>query len=242
MCGRYAMDQDVDVLIGAYLADGGQAKDFVAAWQANFSIAPTDRVPFVWERFVDDQQHGERELGLAAWDFRPAWRKEPRPLINARLETVAQLPTFRRAFTARRALLPMSGYYEWTGTKGNKTPHYIHAGGELLSAAGLYEWCSNDAGDWQVSTVVITRTGVDSAGDVHDRMPVFLTPDTWDEWLDPNQLAPAAKPGVLAMLDYASTAVAASLSTHRVDRRVNDIRAIDQADASLIEPVETHGE
>lgn len=236
MCGRYAMDKNVDDLVRAYVADGGKAKDFISHWQASFSIAPTDPVPIVRERLDDGTI--ERELEMAAWDLRPAWRtkeKSPAPQFNARLETVAEKPLFRNAFTARRAIVPMTGYFEWTGPKGDKQPHYIHAGGELLSAAGLYEVRKVDE-QWQISTLIITRTGVDSAGEVHDRMPVFLTPDVWDEWLTPDKIN---DPGpVLSMLDHSSQAIASGLSTYTVDRRVNSVAKIDPHDASLIEPVE----
>lgn len=232
------MDKNVGDLVRAYVAGGGKAQDFVASWHASFSIAPTDAVPVVRESLVEDEGTTERELRLASWDFRPTWRKEARPLINARLETVAELPTFRNAFTSRRAIVPMTGYYEWTGPPKAKQPHYISADGDLLSAAGLYEWRKDDIGEWQVSTVVITRTGVDSAGEVHDRMPVFLTPDTFDEWLDPTKLSASAKPGMLAMLDHTSQAVAASLNTRTVDRKVNSVRTVDPGDPTLIEAVE----
>lgn len=62
----------------------------------------------------------------------------------------------------------MRGYFEWTGEKGDKTPHFLHSDG-LLSAAGL------------------TREARDASGEVHDRMPAFLTPDTWDAWLTPEK-------------------------------------------------------
>lgn len=233
------MDKNVDDLVQAYVAEGGKAQDFMTQWQAQFSIAPTDPVPFVRERLVAADGSIERELALAAWDFRPAWRTDAKPLINARLETVAELPTFRKAFLARRAIVPMTGYFEWTGPAKAKQPHFIHAGGELLSAAGLYEWRKDDAGDWQASTVVITRTGQDRAGQVHDRMPCFLLPDAFNDWLDPVELDTSAKSDVLALLDHSSVAVAATLSTHPVDRRVNSVQKIDPADPSLIAPVDS---
>lgn len=85
------MDKNVDDLVRAYVAQGGKAKDFISSWHASFSLAPTDPVPYVRETLSEADGSVERELGLAAWDFRPAWRKDRRPLINARLETVAEL-------------------------------------------------------------------------------------------------------------------------------------------------------
>lgn len=233
MCGRYSNDKDLDDLAREYQAAGGKGDDFLTTWKGLYSIAPTDSVPIVREYL--DEGSIERELELAAWDFRPHWRKEPRPLINARLETVAEKPTFREAFTSRRAIVPMTGYYEWTGPKGAKQPHFIHQGNELLSAAGLYEVRKVDD-DWAVSCVVLTRTAQDSAGEVHDRMPVFLTKDTWGDWLNPDQIDD--KPAILAMLDETSQEVAATLTTRTVDRKVNSVRAIDPTDSTLIEEID----
>ncbi|MBC7761075.1 MAG: SOS response-associated peptidase family protein [Candidatus Saccharibacteria bacterium] len=84
----------------------------------------------------------------------------------------------------------------WTGPPKDKTPHYVSAGGDLLSAAGLYAFRKigeSDAGaEWETSCVIITRTAVDEAGEVHDRMPVFLTPDVSADWLTPEKLTDTA--------------------------------------------------
>lgn len=86
----------------------------------------------------------------------------------------------------------------WT-TEG-KDPPYVSAGGELLSAALLYAFRklgkSETGAEWEISCVVITRTAVDPAGEVHDRMPVFLTPDVSADWLTPEDLTD--KVGTLA--------------------------------------------
>lgn len=60
----------------------------MAAWCGRFSLAPTDAVPIVREELDDGTI--ERELQVFRWDFRPNWRADARPLINARLELVAE--------------------------------------------------------------------------------------------------------------------------------------------------------
>ena len=62
-------------------------------------------------------------------------------MINARMETVAEKPAFKKAFAKRRALLPADGYFEWYGeVKGKKQPFFIRpADGGVLAMAGLYE-------------------------------------------------------------------------------------------------------
>ena len=80
---------------------------------ANWNIAPTHTVPVVRE-FVDDDGEVQRSLELARWGLYPAWAKDkgPRP-INARLETIATNGMFRGPFSSGRAIVPMTGYYEW---------------------------------------------------------------------------------------------------------------------------------
>ena len=97
----------------------------------------------------------------------------------------------------------MRGYYEWTGDKGDKQPHFIHGDGPILAAAGISTARKEERRDeWVVSTAIITREARDRSGELHDRMPAFLTPDVWDEWLNPHKLeSDAEKEHLLALLD-----------------------------------------
>ncbi len=66
-------------------------------------------------------------------------------------------------------------------------------------------------------------------------MPVFLTPDVWDQWLNPEKIT--AKEGMVAMLDRSSLAVAKTMSTYPVDRKVNNVRTLDRHDPDLVQPI-----
>lgn len=241
MCGRYASTKSVDDLAVAYQATGaGTGDDFMARWRGAFSIPPTSQAPIVRERVDADGVVG-RELELAAWGLKPSWQRDPkaRGFHNARLETVAEKPSFRTAFASRRVVVPMDGYYEWVDTDQGKQPYFIHAiDGGLLSAAGLYEVRKDGAGEWEVTYAVITRTARDAGGEVHDRMPVFLTPDAWVEWIAPGKVDKAQAPGMLSMLDAASEQVAGSLEAYPVSKRVNNVRTASPSDETLVERVE----
>ena len=234
MCGRYAMNDGVNELITEYVAAGGRAEE----WVASYNIAPTQVAPIVRE-FVDEAGTLEREIELAQWGFWPAWvkagDKRPHP-INARLETVATNGMFRGAFTDRRCIVPMRGYFEWVTQPDGKQPHFIHnADGELLSAAGLYAVRKDDDGQWQVTYTIITREARDASGEIHDRMPVFLTRDLREEWMQPAKLTAAE--GVLAELDRSSTAIASTIVTYPVGREVNNVRTADATDPHLVSPL-----
>lgn len=150
---------------------------------------------------------------------------------------------------ARRYLLqiratdnPMTGYYEWQETiedgRKVKNPSYVHGvDDELLLAAGLLAFHrESDEDDWRTTFTIITRTGEDAAGEVHDRMPVFLTPSAWDTWLYPEKVAKDEAGELLDLLDADSRAVASTLLTRPVSRTVNNVRTLDRHDPGLIAP------
>ena len=145
----------------------------------------------------------------------PFWAKDPKignRMINARMETVAEKPAYRRAFERRRAILPADGYFEWYPTeqltkagKPRKQPYFIRpADGGVLAMAGLYEiWRDPDKADddptrflW--TCTVLTTSAEDSLGHIHDRMPLMLAPERYDAWLDPRP--PTTRDDLLALL------------------------------------------
>ncbi|MGO4105775.1 SOS response-associated peptidase [Leifsonia sp. YAF41] len=232
MCGRFVMDKNTDDLINEFVAQGGDFRD----WRPSYNVAPTDRVPVVreWEH------HGEltRSVDGATWGLKPSWAKGKGPApINARLESVATNGLFRNAFVSRRLVVPMAGYYEWQTLEDGKQPYFIHGPESILAAAGLYEAQKQDDGAWALSMTIITREAADASGEIHDRMPVFLTPDVLDEWLHQGKLE--VNDEMLAMLDRSSLAMARTMTTYPVSRRVNSVR--DEAakvDPALIEPID----
>lgn len=234
MCGRFALDSGTDELIAEFDAADGDVRD----WRPSYSLAPTDTVPIVRVRSATGAI--ERSVDAAVWDFHPAFlRESKRPAFNARLESVAESGLWKGAFASARALVPMRGYYEWTGEAGRKRAHFLHAAdGGLLAAAGLYTVRKVD-GQWQVSAAIVTRPAKDASGEIHDRMPVFLGADVWDAYLDPVRLDEAAKQDMVGLLSAESERAAATIAAYEVDRRVNDARAIDPADPTLIEPLAT---
>ena len=106
-------------------------------------------------------------------------------MINARGETVATKPSFRSAFKRRRCLIIADGFYEWKKFSDHKVPFYIRMEDERPFAfAGLWErWNKSDSP--VESCTIITTTPNDLMSDLHDRMPVILSGDDADLWLDP---------------------------------------------------------
>lgn len=238
MCGRYALDDHVDELIKEYVAAGGDYRE----WRPSYSIAPTNIVPIVRERAGANTGELHRSLDTAVWDFHPAFmRDSKRPNFNARIETVASNGLWKGAFASSRALVPMRGYYEWTGEAGHKQPHFLHSkNGGLLTAAGIYTARKVDD-QWQLSTAIITRPARDASGEIHDRMPVFLDRDVWEQYLTPDKLDQAGKDDMVQLLTAESEKVAKTITSYDVDPKVNSTRRVDPTDPTLIQPVEVGG-
>ncbi|MEO8095127.1 MAG: SOS response-associated peptidase, partial [Pseudolysinimonas sp.] len=207
MCGRFAMDEKTNDLIEAFVLDGNDYRD----WVPSFSVAPTEVIPIIRERRNSATGEVSRRVEPAAWDFHPAFLGESkRPQFNARIETLATSGLWKGALASGRCIVPMRGYYEWTerdagGAKPVKIPYFIHGGVPLLAAAGLAT-ARKVEGEWQVSTVIITREARDASGAVHDRMPAFVTPDLYERWLDSEKLTDdRERDDLLATLDRVST-------------------------------------
>ena len=132
---------------------------------------------------------GRREAVKLRWGLIPFWSKDAKigyRTINARAETVADKPSFRAAFKARRCIVPASGFYEWTGAKGQKQAYYI-AGrdGTPLSFAGLWEgWKEPESGDRIETFTIIVTEANDFLQPWHHRMPVILESASFGAWLD----------------------------------------------------------
>lgn len=228
MCGRYATTQTSTTLNQSFEID--LANSFVEL-EADYNMAPTKLAPLVIGR--RDEQAGaplQRELTTARWGLIPSWAKDPSigsRMINARSETVAEKPSFKKAFAKRRAIVPADGYFEWYAgqpregeKKPAKQPFYITpTDGSVLAMAGLYEfWKDREADEWIVSYTILTTTATDDLGHVHERMPLFLEPAAYDEWLDPS---PRETDELLGLLVPAAPG---RLDAFAVSTAVNNVR------------------
>ena len=201
-----------------------------------YNVAPTKKVYAVVDKAGDEGT--ARSLVIARWGLVPSWAKDPSigsRMINARAETVAEKPAFRRALAKRRCLIPADGYYEWylptspdapvgKGGKPLKQPFFIHpADGSSLAMAGLYEWWrdptreDDDPQAWRLTCTVITTEASDAVGRIHDRMPMTIARADWATWLNPDEGADSAGGLLVPAMD-------GSLDAYPVSTLVNSVR------------------
>jgi putative SOS response-associated peptidase YedK len=180
MCGRFFGFRNVEQLKTYFPIDRAECE--VAA---NYNIAPSQQVLAIVHR------NGQNILESLRWGLVPFWAKDVsigNTLINARSETAAEKPSFREAFKKRRCLIPADGFYEWMRTKGRKQPVFITLPHKNPFAfAGLWEIWQDKANPSESygSCTILTREASPSIRPVHNRMPLILSPDAYEVWLDP---------------------------------------------------------
>jgi putative SOS response-associated peptidase YedK len=150
-----------------------------------YNVAPGDEVLAVT---TDRDGHPRGEL--LRWGLVPSWAQSPDTglkMINARVETAAERPAFRRAFERYRCLIIADGFYEWRRVDaGPKQAFHITRGdGAAFAFAGLWSiW--HGEGDRTLRTCTILTTASNRAiAPLHDRMPIILVRDAEFAWLDP---------------------------------------------------------
>ncbi len=194
MCGRFTLHVSPEQIAAQFdVAEPEQLAD-------RYNIAPTQPVGIV--RL--DRSATEREWSLVQWGLIPSWAKDPSigaRMINARGETVAEKPSFRAALRRRRCLVPADGFYEWKRTGSRKQPYYIRLRNqEPFAFAGLWEiWTGPDGSELHSCTVITTEPN-ELMADLHDRMPVILAAEDYDQWLGQGKDADAKEVELLRHL------------------------------------------
>ena len=199
MCGRFAMDDKMDGYIEELvLSHGLGVIDDFSKHLPRWNIKPTDDIPVI----LHSTRLGHDAVAVARWGFIPVWAKSiqaaPRTLFNARSESAVWREDDGRASMWRaplakgqRCLVPASGYFEWSGPKSHRTPHWIHPGQGMLAFAGLYGWWTDparspdDPGRTRLTATILTMASVPRLASIHDRNPVALPPSAWWDWIDP---------------------------------------------------------
>ncbi|MFL6130434.1 MAG: SOS response-associated peptidase [Mycobacteriales bacterium] len=185
MCGRYVVRRDAGDLVSEF-----EAADLLTEpLLADYNVAPTDPVPVVLTRHRPGDRV-DRQLRLARWGLVPSWSPDPKRAakhINARAETITELPAFRSAVRRRRCLVPADGWYEWAPEPdgaGRQPTYLTRLDGRVLGFAGLYEIWGPDR---LLTSSIVTTAAIGELVRVHARMPLALPPSAWAAWLDPDR-------------------------------------------------------
>jgi putative SOS response-associated peptidase YedK len=182
MCGRFTLFHTIESIAQTFNAQVPASMHVTP----RYNIAPTQDIVTVMH---NDSKH----LAMLRWGLIPSWAKEESigsRMINARAESLAEKPSFKRLLHNKRCLIVTDGFYEWMQEPGArfKTPMYITMKNqEPFAFAGLWDSWRSPQGEHIRTCTIITTQPNELLSSIHNRMPAILTADEREEWLDPSQ-------------------------------------------------------
>ena len=212
MCGRYTNTGEIrDIRIQFNL-------DEIFSLFPRYNIAPGQNAPVIVNA------DGVRKLAMMRWGLVPSWAKDPsigNRMINARAETVAQKPAFKRLLGKRRCLVLADGFYEWRREGKRKFPmRIVLKDTRPFAFAGLWDAWKRAEGDELHSFTIITTEANELLRPIHDRMPVILDGESGAKWLDPELTEPRLL--TVLLLPFASELMEAYEVSTMVNSPAND--------------------
>jgi putative SOS response-associated peptidase YedK len=221
MCGRFTL-KNLERLLDRLRARGVDC-DNLDGLVPRYNIAPTQDVLTVVPRDAG------REARFLQWGLIPFWSAEPKGIINARLETIDEKPSFKESFERRRCLILADGFYEWERNGKISQPYYFQLRQtEPFAFAGIW-----DRWQWEdrsiTSCAIITTTANELLAKIHHRMPVILPPESYDLWLSDDARAADLKPLLLPF-------PADEMTSHAVSYEVNDAKVDHEGLLTEVEP------
>lgn len=177
MCGRFSLHTPESQIREAFNLEYTEPLGL----KPRYNISPSQDIPIIRDT------ESSREMVLARWGLIPAWSKESKTkysTINARIESVAEKPTYRTPFKRQRCLIPADGFYEWKQVEGNKVPHHIRMkDSSVFAFAGLWDRWEGDSETLDNCTIIVMPANK-VMKPIHERMPAIIAPAHYDFWLD----------------------------------------------------------
>jgi len=212
MCGRYTQTTAPENLIFRF-----GYEDQGITLTPRYNLAPGQDAPVI-------VNEGSKTLRLMHWGLVPSWAKDPsigNKMINARGETIAEKASFKRLLGKRRCLVLADGFYEWHKLKKGKIPmRIVLKSREPFSFAGLWDIWRKPDGDKLQSFTIITTEASDLLRPIHHRMPVILSKEDEEKWLDLELKEPAEVTSLLK--PYPSNTMEAYVVSTVVNNPRND--------------------
>jgi len=216
MCGRYCLTTLKEDISAAF--DVWAENDI----SPRYNIAP--RQPVL---IVRNNEKGKRHLAAVEWGLVPEWRKEigDKPLINARLETITEKPSFRSSVKRQRCLVPFTDWYEWRSERGRKVPYRVrtHTGGVGAFAGVWATWHGPSGENWLETMAIMTAPAYANLKSLHHRRPLVVRPEQYGRWLQAHDPLPR---GFLDSFDWVNEQ---QFEWTEVNSKVNSARFEGQA-------------
>jgi putative SOS response-associated peptidase YedK len=223
MCGRYGFS----VTDAKELYERFDVDNELLDYHPRYQISPGQFNPVI-------TRHSPNHVQSMLWGLIPHWAKDETmkwKTINARAETVATSPSFRKPFRLQRCLVPATHFFEWDKNKQPSQPYCIKLKQEqIFSFAGLYDvWHDPKTGRQIQSYTIITCPPNALMAPIHNRMPVIVHREDEETWLNPDSSEPERLQPLLRPYPDAE------MEAYPVSRAVNNPRNDSSA---VIQPVD----
>jgi putative SOS response-associated peptidase YedK len=210
MCGRFVLESPASLIAQEF-----RIQKPTVNLKKSYNIAPSQSVHIV----IND---GEKRMVKCRWGFVPSWSKDVSvgyKMINARAETINAKSSFKFAFRKHRCLIITDGFYEWRKRGRAKSPFFIHLkSGKPFGLAGIYNHRTPPEGEGFCTCTIITTEANELLQEIHHRMPVIISRDKYDRWLDPAMLDENT------VLSFLNPYPSEEMEMHEVSSRVNSPR------------------
>ena len=208
MCGRYCVQKKT-----LLVANGLVKKNInVDLEQDNFNCSPGGKYPC-----IKSATNG-KYLEMTIFGLLPSWAKPDfRRLHNARLEGIETKVSFKKLIVNSRAVIPISGFFEWHKANEKKVPYYFtRSDDQDLFACGVH-----DGGMF----TIITKPASSENAVVLNRQPVIISKSQINNYFNLNNNA----------VEFLNSIKAPELKSHSV---ATDVNNPSKNDATLINPIQ----
>lgn len=221
MCGRYSTG-------GKYEGLSPNLQKALKAYkqQSHYNAAPSQSLPVVTNKHPEQAQ--SMQWGLVR-SYESDLKGSFKP-INTRAETLTEKRTFHDLLISRRCVIPADGFYEWKKTPNGKVPfRFTLKDDNAFCFAGLWdEWTDKSTGEVHQTFTILTTAPNSLLQAYHTRMPVILSPEMSEKWLD-DALPETEHLALLQPYDPEQ------MKAHEVSKKVNNVTCNDP---DLIQPFE----
>lgn len=187
MCGRFSLEVDKETVLEILRKEFNIEEIEDEKLHLHHNIAPGNKILAV----IHD---GVRfRAGLLNWGFVPSFATDMKnrfKMINARIETVQEKPSFRESFLNKRCIILADGFYEWKKIKDKgRQPMKIKVKNQdIIFLAALWSSWKKEGQEPYFSITILTTKANETVEPIHNRMPVIIKKDNIQDWLIPQPL------------------------------------------------------
>lgn len=172
MCGRLLFSLDIDEVMQSFSIEDNFSENIEKGEKF-----PGTKIPIILSK------NNKTNLTELSWGIKYGSKL----IINSKFETVEEKPLFKGLLEYSRCIVPASSYYEWMLKGKSKEKMEIYYKNKTAMAfAGLCGTFKNGESDYYEAVVILTVPAGKEVEDIHPRMPLTISKDMLNYWLDSN--------------------------------------------------------